>query len=84
MFNQDSAFLTQNNLLDSNPSGFRNWHSTETALLSVVEALRLEEAASKSSVHILLDLSTAFDTVNPIEKGHLRDCTPVVWVLPLR
>ncbi len=64
VFNQVSAFLTQNNLLDRNQSGFRSGHSTETALLSVVEALRLARAASKSSLLILLDLSAAFDTVN--------------------
>ncbi len=64
VFNQVSAFLTQNNLLDSNQSGFRSEHSTETALLSVVEALRLARAASKSSLLILLDLSAAFDMVN--------------------
>ncbi len=64
VFNQVSAFLTQNNLLDSNQSGFRSWHSTEIALLSVVEALRLARAASKSSLLILLNLSASFDTVN--------------------
>ncbi len=52
------------NLLDSKQSGFRSGHSTETALLSVVEALRLARAASKSSILILLELSAAFDTVN--------------------
>ncbi len=64
MFNQVTAFLTQNNLLDSNQSGFRSGHSTKTALLSVVEALRLARAAFKSSLIILLDLSTAFDMIN--------------------
>ncbi len=59
-----SAFLTQNNLLDSNQSGFRCGHSTKTALLSVVEALRLARVDSKSSILILLDLSAAFDMVN--------------------
>ncbi len=63
MFNQVTAFLTQNNLLDSNQSGFRSGH-TKTALLSVVEDLRLARTASKSSLLILLDLSVAFDTVN--------------------
>ncbi len=64
VFNQVSAFLTQNNLLNSNQSGFRSGYSTETVLISVVEALRLARADSKSSVLILLDMSTAFDTVN--------------------
>ncbi|MGL5119293.1 MAG: reverse transcriptase domain-containing protein, partial [Plesiomonas shigelloides] len=43
--NQLSSFLAQNNLLDSNQSGFKSGHSTETALLSVIEALRLERAS---------------------------------------
>ncbi len=64
VFNQVTAFLTQSNLLDSNQSGFRSGHSTETALLSVVEDLRLARTASKSSLLILLDLSAAVDTVN--------------------
>ncbi len=66
------AFLTQNILLDSNQSGFRSGHSNETALLSVVEALKLAREASKSSFLILLDLSAAFGQqpnppVTPIE-----------------
>ncbi len=64
VFNQVSLFLSQNNKWDSKQSGFRSGHSTETALLSVTEALRIAKADSKSSVLILLDLSDAFDTVN--------------------
>ncbi len=64
VFNQLSSFLSKHNLLDANQSGFRRGHSTETALLSVTEALRIAKANSKSSVLILLDLSAAFDTVN--------------------
>ena len=59
--NQLSAFFSQNNLLDPHQSGFRPGHSTETALLTVKES---RQAASLSSVLILLDLSAAFDTVN--------------------
>ncbi len=64
VFNQVSLFLSQNNKLDAKQSGFRSGHSTETAQLSVTEALRIAKADSKSSVLILLDLSAAFDTVN--------------------
>ncbi len=64
VFNQLSSFLSKHNLLDANQSGFRREHSTETALLSVIEALRIAKADSKSSVLIVLDLSTDFDTVN--------------------
>ncbi len=39
VFNQVSLFLSQNNKLDAKQSGFRSEDSTETALLSVTEAL---------------------------------------------
>ncbi len=52
------CFLAKSNL------ALLSGHSTETALLSVVEDLRLVRAASNSSLLILLDLSSAFDAVN--------------------
>ena len=64
VFKQVSEYLQNNNLIDPNQSGFRRDHSTETALLSVTESLRLAQAAGQSSVLLLLDLSAAFDTVN--------------------
>jgi len=56
--------MSKQNLLDANQSGFRHGYSTETALLSVTEALRIAKADSKSSILILLDRSAAFDTAN--------------------
>ena len=64
VFKQVSDFLSQKNVLDPKQSGFKSGHSTETALLSVTEAMRVAKASAWSSVLILLDLSAAFDTVN--------------------
>src|SRR4029434_9398200 len=45
---QVTEFLSKNNLLDPNQSGFKSGHSTETALLSVMEALKTARAAAQS------------------------------------
>ncbi len=73
VFNQVSLFISQTNKLDAKQSGFRSGHSTETALLSVTEALRIPKVDSKSSVLILLDLSAAFDIVKSIIRS---SCPP--------
>ncbi len=59
-----TLFLSQNDQLNFNQSGFSRGRSTETDLLSVTVALQIEKADSKSSVLILLDLSATFDSVN--------------------
>ena len=64
VYNQLSSCLSQNNFLGPNQSDFRTTHSTETALLTVTESLAAAKALSHSSVLILLNLSSAFDTVN--------------------
>ena len=61
---QLSSCLLENDLLDSNQSGFRTAHSIETALLIVTESRGAARASSRLSVLILLDLSSAFHTVN--------------------
>ena len=64
VFNQVSAFLTSTSCLDLYQSGFRKYHSTETALVKVVNDIRLNNDAGKTTVLMLLDLSAAFDTVD--------------------
>ncbi len=59
-----TLFISQNDQLKINQTGFRSCPSNETALLSVTIALQIAKADSKSSVLILLVLSATFDTVN--------------------
>src|SRR4029434_2572973 len=59
---QVTEFLSRNNLLDPNQSGFKSGQSTETALFPVTEALKTARATVQSSALILLDLSAAFDS----------------------
>jgi len=49
---QLSSYLSQNNLLDPHRSGFKAVHSTEMALLTVTESLRVGKGSSLSSVLI--------------------------------
>uniref|UniRef100_A0A8C6M6D8 Reverse transcriptase domain-containing protein n=1 Tax=Nothobranchius furzeri TaxID=105023 RepID=A0A8C6M6D8_NOTFU len=64
VFNQLSAFLTSTSCIDLYQSGFRQHHSTETALVKMVNDIRLNNDAGKTTVLMHLDLSAASDTVD--------------------
>ena len=53
-----------NNILEKNQSGFRRNHSTEAALLKILNDTRCNLDNHKLTVLVLLDLTAAFDTVD--------------------
>ena len=61
---QQSNHLLTNNLFYSHQSAYRAGHSTETALLKIVNDLLFAVDEDKASLLSLLDLSAAFDTID--------------------
>uniref|UniRef100_A0A669AZZ0 Reverse transcriptase domain-containing protein n=1 Tax=Oreochromis niloticus TaxID=8128 RepID=A0A669AZZ0_ORENI len=61
---QLTAVLDKHNIFDKFQSGFRRAHSTETALLRVSSDILMQNDAGKCSVLLMLDLTSAFDTVD--------------------
>ena len=59
-----TAHVNASNLFPVHQSAYRARHSTETALLSVHKYLVCSIDDGKVSVLVLLDLSSAFDTVD--------------------
>lgn len=70
---QLTAYLEENNFTNKFQSGFWKCHSTETALLKVSNDIMMAADAGQYSVLILLDLSSAFDTLdhNILKLNHL-------------
>ena len=64
VFDQVYSHMTDNDLFPVLQSAYRKGHSTETALLRVVNDILSNMNKQYVSILVLLDLSAAFDTVN--------------------
>ena len=64
ILSQVSSYLNSHNLYNTCQSAYRPGHSTETALLKVVNDLFLSLNKGNISVLALLDFSSAFDTID--------------------
>ena len=64
VYNQFYEYLTENNLISCNQSGFRSLHSTATALLEATDNWAFNIDKGNVNAVIFLDLKKAFDTVD--------------------
>ena len=62
--NQFTTYLSENNLFSSSQSAYRQYHSTETALIRVANDLLLALDNRSEAILVLLDLTAAFDTID--------------------
>lgn len=85
VYKQLTAYLGTHNLLDTCQSGFRNNHSTTTALLKISEDIREAIDRREVTVLTLIDFSRAFDSVDfdilisKLRQMHLSD-SAVTWM----
>ena len=63
VYKQLISYLTKYNLLDNRQNGFRQGHSNETTILSLFDDLHTSLVNNKSQQLLLLELSSAFDTL---------------------
>lgn len=61
---QLTTFLEINDIFDKYQSGFRKKHSAETALVKVSSDILMSADSGKHTVLVLLDLTSAFDTID--------------------
>jgi len=72
------SFLEAHGTLDIFQSGFKAFHSTESALLKVLNDRFLMTDSGDSAILVLLDLTAAFDTVDhTILLSRLENCVVV-------
>jgi Reverse transcriptase (RNA-dependent DNA polymerase) len=83
---QITSYLCQNNMFSEFQSAYRQYRSTETALIKVVNDIIRALDVGDVALLTLLDLSSAFDTVdhdillNRLELSFSIESLPLKWM----
>jgi Reverse transcriptase (RNA-dependent DNA polymerase) len=64
VLDQLKVFLSSNNILASAQHGFRAGHSTETALITLVDNIICKHECKKMALTVFLDFKRAFETID--------------------
>jgi hypothetical protein len=64
VFNQTHAHMMAHSLYPNSQSSYRQFHSTETALLKITNDILLKMNSQEVTLLVQVDLSAVFDTVN--------------------
>ena len=64
MYNRMKDYIDKHNLLYSSQYGFRKGHSTQHAILDIVNAIQINMNQGLFSCGVFIDLKKAFDTVD--------------------
>ena len=64
MYNRLYTFLCENNILYEKQFGFQTAHSTDHAIIQLVNEISKSFEENKFTLGVFIDLSKAFDTVN--------------------
>jgi len=65
IYDQINSHIVKNSMLDRKQSGFRKNRSCTTAIIDVVEDIRIYQDKKFVTFLLLLDFSKAFDTIDP-------------------
>ena len=59
------AFLNRSNILDPFQTGFRKFHSTQSALLKLIDNIRIGKEKKLAILLLQFDFSKTFDAISP-------------------